>query len=86
MPAPRETQTDDPVAKIDRTEASILDMLVGSERPGLWSVAELGLEIGDEIAAVDAVGALHRAGLVHRTSEGFVFATRAAIRASELRL
>jgi hypothetical protein len=86
MPVPPETQPDDPAAKIDRTEGSILEILVGSERPGLWSIAELGLEIGDEITAIDALEALHRAGLIHRTSDGFVFATRAAIRASELRL
>jgi len=61
-------------------------VLIGSESPGLWSVAELGLEVGDELQAIDAIEALHRAGLIHRTSDGFVFATRAAIRASELRI
>ena len=82
----REAQPDDPLVTIDRTEAAILETLVRSDMPGLWSVAELGSEFGGEMAAIDAVGALHRAGLIHRTSDGFVFATRAAIRASELRL
>jgi hypothetical protein len=86
MPDQREAQPDDPLVTIERTEAAILEMLVRSEAPGLWSVAELGLEFGGELAAIDAVGALHRAGLVHRTNDGFVFATRAAVRASELRL
>jgi hypothetical protein len=75
----------DPAAESDRIEATVLEVLVGSEG-SLWSVAELGLEVGDELQAIDALEALHRAGLIHRTSDGFVFATRAAIRASELRI
>jgi hypothetical protein len=64
----------------------VLEVLIGSGQPGLWSVAEIGLEIGDELTAIDALEALNRAGLIHRTSDGFVFATRAAIRASELQM
>jgi hypothetical protein len=88
MPAPRQARPDlDPAAEFDRTESTVLEVLIGSEGDsGLWSVAELGLEVGDELKAIDALEALHRAGLIHRTSDGFVFATRAAIRASELQL
>jgi hypothetical protein len=87
MPAPRRDQPDlDPSGESDRIESIVLEVLIGPERPGLWSVAEVGLEIGDELRAIDALEALHRAGLIHRTSDGFVFATRAAIRASELRI
>jgi hypothetical protein len=87
MPAPRRNRPDlDPAAESDRTESIVLEVLIGSGQPALWSVAEIGLEIGDEVAGIDALEALHRAGLIHRTSDGFVFATRAAIRASELRI
>jgi hypothetical protein len=33
---------------------------------------------------IDSVNALHRAGLVNRTSDGYVFATRAAVRHIQL--
>lgn len=87
MPAPRRDGPDlDPAAESNRIEGIVLEVLIGSGQSGLWSVAEVSLEIGDELTAIDALEALHRAGLIHRTSDGFVFATRAAIRASELRM
>jgi hypothetical protein len=43
---------------------------------------ELGLELEDQGGAADAVGALLRAGLIHRDGDGFIFATRQAIRFS----
>jgi hypothetical protein len=76
----------DPAAEADRIESTILDLFTGPGGSGLWSVEEVGREIGDEIKAADALEALHRSGLIHRTSDGFVFATRAAIRASELQI
>jgi len=85
MPAPRQARLDlDPTVESDRIESTILEVLIGSERVGPWSVAELGLEVGGELQAIDALEALHRAGLIHRTSDGFVFATRAAVRGSKL--
>jgi hypothetical protein len=75
----------DPAAD-ERIESTVLEVLIDPSGSQLWSVAEVGREIGDEIKAADALEALYRAGLIHRTSDGFVFATRAAIRASELRL
>jgi len=74
----------DPAAEADRIESTIFDMFIGPGGSGLWSVEEVGREIGGQVA--DALEALYRAGLIHRTSDGFVFATRAAIRASELQL
>jgi hypothetical protein len=45
---------------------------------------ELGLELEDQGGAADAVGALLRAGLIHRDGDGFLFAKRQAIRFSRL--
>jgi hypothetical protein len=49
-----------------------------------WSVQEVGNEIESQGAAADALHALARAGLIHRDSDNFVFATRSAIRFREL--
>jgi hypothetical protein len=76
----------DPAAEADRIESTILDLFTGPGGSGLWSVEEVGREIGSGVKAADALEALCRAGLIHRTSDGFVFPTRAAIRASELRI
>lgn len=73
-------------AKLVAETRRVLEVLIDPNGSQLWSVAEVGREIGDELKAVDALESLHRAGLVHRTSDGVVFATRAAIRASELRI
>jgi hypothetical protein len=50
-----------------------------------WSVAELACELGDEGNALDAVGRLTHAGLLHRFGE-FVFPTRTARRAARLQV
>jgi hypothetical protein len=49
-----------------------------------WSLGELELEFGDRVVADDAVRRLHGAGLLHRLREGYVFPSRAAVRAYEL--
>jgi len=45
----------------------------------LWSIEDLAREM-EEPNVIDAVRGLQRAGLVNRTSDGYVFATRAAVR------
>jgi hypothetical protein len=45
---------------------------------------ELEREVGNPVGVADAINALHDAGLIHRTSDGFVFVTRAAARFSQL--
>jgi hypothetical protein len=45
----------------------------------LWSHDEIARAIGDPVVAVDAVDALHAAGLLQRVGD-FVFPTRAAAR------
>jgi hypothetical protein len=47
--------------------------------PAIWSVADIGREIGTSDPDV-VVGPLCNAGLLNRTSEDFVFATPAAFR------
>jgi hypothetical protein len=64
-------------------EREVLALLLESELPGPWSTLELGLEIGSDLAATDAVMRLHAAGLVH-LCHGFVWPTRPAARLHQL--
>jgi hypothetical protein len=65
-------------------EEAVLDLLINGENQRPWSEHELALEIGDTVGAADATAGLRAAGLIHKTSDGFVFAARAAIRHSQL--
>jgi hypothetical protein len=67
----------------DRVEHAVLDLLLSSDLPGLWSVQEVQREIGKPLAVSDCLAHLARTGLVHRCGE-FVFPTRAAVRADQL--
>jgi hypothetical protein len=67
-----------------RTDWFILDLLLNDEAQRPWAIAEVVREYGHETNAIDALDRLHGAGLVHKISDGFVFASRAAIRYSEL--
>jgi hypothetical protein len=49
----------------------------------LWSVEDLNREM-ERRDAIDLVRGLHRAGLVNKTTDGFVFATRAAVRVVQM--
>jgi hypothetical protein len=68
----------------EAAQAAVLGLLTDAEVQRPWSVAELEREIGDRVRTADALTRLYAAGLVHRFDE-FVFATRAAVRAGELR-
>jgi hypothetical protein len=57
----------------------LYELTAGSEP--IWSVEDLGRSIEDAIGAVDAVAGLRAAGLIHKTTDGFVFATHAGHRA-----
>jgi hypothetical protein len=67
----------------DEVEREVLGLLLESGLPGPWSVWELGLQLGSEVAAADAVMRLHATGLVHLCHE-FVWATRPAARSHQL--
>ncbi len=65
-------------------EWTILDLLLERGEQRHWSIEELAREIGGLVAATDAVAGLQAAGLVHRTSDNFVFVTRAAAHFHEI--
>lgn len=71
----------------DDTDTVQRDILYALTEPGdnqpLWSVEDLARELEDR-CVIDSVCALHRAGLINRTSDGYVFATRAAVRHIQL--
>ncbi len=67
-------------------EAIILDLILGTDEQRPWSAEELIRELGQPVAAADAIEALYGAGLIHRSSDGFVWPTRAAVRYSQINL
>ena len=71
-----------PAERLDMGERDVLYLLTDGDQP-LWSVDELERAMEDH-CAVDYVHGLHRAGLIHRTSDGFVFAARCGVRAVEI--
>ena len=70
-------------AEFDRSERVVLSLLMDPDAPDIWSVDEIARAIGDELAAGDALVALHAAGLIHRCHE-FVFVTRPTLRLTQL--
>jgi hypothetical protein len=68
----------------DKFDHAILTLLLHERSPGPWAIDELVREIGDRIAVEDAIARLYGAGLIHRLDPGFVFPTRAALRADQL--
>ncbi len=61
-----------------RTESTIMSLLLVHDDQRPWSTEELAREIGRPMEVADAISALHCVGLIHRTTDGFVFPTRAA--------
>jgi hypothetical protein len=67
----------------ERDDGVVLLLLTtGDQRP--WSVEEVIREHGHRGQAIDALTRLYGAGLIHRTQDDFVWATRAAIRAEQI--
>ncbi len=81
---PDEQPTPDPEYDEPRTDWLVLDLLIDVDRQRPWTVEEVAREHGHEHNAIDAIDRLHGAGLIHRTQDGFVFASRAAIRYNEI--
>jgi hypothetical protein len=81
----RQTTLESPDDRLNRVEREILYLLTGmkGEQP-IWSPEDLGREVEDSDDAEVSVTALLQAGLVNRTSDGFVFATPAGVRVVQL--
>jgi hypothetical protein len=85
MPEPQHDPT--PIDGEAHAEWGVLNLLIDPEEQRPWSVEEIIRERGDRLEALDAIDRLHATGLVHRipANDGeFVFATRAAIRFSQI--
>ena len=76
-----ETQPNhDPVDREAQAEWGVLNLLIDPDDQRPWSIDEIIRERGDRVPALDAIDRLHATGLIHRTADGFIFATHAAIR------
>ena len=72
--------TRDPAERYDALERDVLYLLTDPESgQPLWSVEDIERELETHDPMVPIRGLL-RAGLIHQTTDGFVFATRAAVR------
>ena len=65
-------------------EETVLNLMLGDQHQRPWTPHELGLDIGSHSLVEDAIDNLHAAGLIHKTSDGFLFASRPAIRYREI--
>ena len=69
--------TPEPADAFGGMDRDMLYLLTDGDEP-IWSVDDLGRALDCPRDAADCIGELRRAGLIHQTSDGFVFATRAA--------
>jgi predicted transcriptional regulator len=77
-----ENPTRGPTERYYAVEQQVL-YLLASDQP-IWSVEDIGRHVGDQADVEDAVRGLHSAGLIHQTTDGFVFATRAGYRTVQI--
>jgi hypothetical protein len=72
-----------PAVDDETIDAGILGLLLNPTKQRPWSVDEVAREIGNNMAVADGLARLYGAGLIHRL-DGFVFATRSAVRGDQI--
>jgi hypothetical protein len=72
-----------PAERFDAMERDVLYLMTDGHQP-VWSVDDIGRAVEQPAYAEDAVRGLRGAGLIHQTSDGYVFATRAGVRMVEI--
>jgi predicted transcriptional regulator len=72
-----------PVERQRTLDSAVLGLLVDLDCHRPWSEQEIASEVGENVT--DSLNRLHGAGLIHRLDE-FVWASRAAVVADEIRL
>ena len=82
-PRPRSDTRRQPAEDDGRIDRAVLGLLLDPELQRPWSQDEIAREIGDEIEPVDSLTRLHGAALIPGL-DGFVCASRAAIKAHEI--
>jgi hypothetical protein len=69
--------------RLDQLELMVLHMMTGGEQ-SIWAVPDLARELQDPEGVSDGIRGLRTTGLIHETSDGYVFPTRAACRMVEI--
>jgi hypothetical protein len=76
--------TPNPGERLNTLELVTLHLMTGGDEQQIWSVPDLARELDDPEGVSDAVRGLRTSGLIHETSDGYIFATRAAVRMVEI--
>jgi hypothetical protein len=81
----QENPIQQPADRLATAERDVLYALASEDgKQSIWTIEELGREVGNPEDARIAVRSLHSAGLVHQTSDGYVFASQAALYAVQM--
>ncbi len=76
---PDEKPTQHPAERLDAMEREVVYLLTGDDLP-IWSIEDIGRDLEDPAGVEDTIRGLRNAGLINRTNQDYVFATRAVWR------